>query len=267
MPLSGSAPESATPCSSDSIVAFAWSPDGQWLTYLVELPDWASNPAHAEFQWHLVSGGADRVIGTAPLWCHCGAGSDDNTLAVSFSADGKFVSLVDFLQFGSTVQIRRLDGSSVGVDIRRERNDPNPVTMGVWSGTDFFFRDSQGVQKWHAGAITQFLPGVAWLHPWASPAGGQIVYAARGSDGLGHVYVVDTVSGRGQQLSGQSRVGPVFLTARYVWYRGERLCTPNEPGICHSTTLTGKTYIFDLQSGAEWESRITAVADVWPHGV
>jgi hypothetical protein len=265
MPLSGSAPESATPCS-DSIVAFAWSPDGQSFTYLVELPDWASNPAHAEFQWHLVSGGADRVIGTAPLWCHCGAGSDNNTLAVGFSADGKFVSLVDYLQFGSTVQVRRLDGSSVGVDIRRERNDPNPVTMGVWSGIDFFFRDSQGVQKWHAGAITQFLPGVAWLHPWASPAGGQIVYAARGSDGLGHVYVVDTMSGRGQQLSGQPRVSPIFLTARYVWYRGERLCTPNESGICHSTTLTGKTYIFDLQSGAEWESRITAVADVWPHG-
>jgi hypothetical protein len=32
------------------------------------------------------------------------------------------------------------------------------------------------------------------------------------------------------------------------------------------TLPTGKTYIYDLQTGTETESRITAVYDVWPHG-
>jgi hypothetical protein len=263
--MAGSGPEAvAATCSGESIVEFAWSPDGQSFTYLVELADWTTDPPHA-FVWHLVSDGVDRIIGTAPVWCHCGAGSENSALAIGFSPNGQFVSLVDNLQTGSALQVRRLDGSPVGTDIRREGNDPSPVAMGVWSGADFFFRDSQGVWRWHEGAITQFLPGVAWLHPWASPAGGQILYGARGGDGLAHIHVVDTASGRSRQLSSQPRVGPIFLTPRYAWYRGERLCTSSDP-MCRATILTGKTYIYDLQTGTEWESRITAVADVWPLG-
>jgi hypothetical protein len=138
--------------------------------------------------------------------------------------------------------------------------------MGVWSGTDFFYRDPQGVQRWREGAVKQFLPGVGWLHPWASPVGGQIVYSVRGSDGLSRVSVVDTSTGQTRQLSSQPRSWPIFLTPRYVWYRGERLCQPDD-SICIKPIPTGKTYIYDLQSGTEWESVITTIADVWPHGV
>jgi hypothetical protein len=263
--MPGSGPESVVAaCGYDSIVAFRWSPDGRSFTYLLEDSDLA-NPAHA-FQWHLASGGVDRVIGTAPVWCHCGAGSIDNSLAVAFSPNGQFVSLVDFMQRGTSLQVRRLDGSLVGAEIRGEPNSPDMATWGVWSGTDLFYRDKAGVERWREGAAKQFLPGVAWTHPWASPTGDQMVYAVQGRDGLSHVSVVDTTNGRARLLSTAPRAAPVFLTPRYVWYVGERACGPNEPGICLGTTYSGKTYVYDLQTGTEWESVITAVADVWPHG-
>lgn len=266
MPISGSGAQLvAAWCAYANIASFGWSRDGQSFSYLLEPEDWITNLAQTEFQWHLVTGGVDRVIGTAPLWCHCGAGSENNSLAVQFSPNGQFVSLVDYLQRGTTLQVRRLDGSVAGAEIRRDRDDVNPVTMGVWSGTDLFFRDGARVERWHEGTITQFLPGIAWLHPWASPAGGQIVYAVRGGDGLAHVNVVDTGNRLTRQLSSQPRTMPIFLTPRYVWYRGERLCTPSD-AMCRTTALTGNTYIYDLQTDTEWESIITAVADVWPHG-
>jgi hypothetical protein len=251
-----------TVCGSASIVAFSWSPDGQSFTYVLEPAD---ESAHI-FEWHLVSLGVDRLIGLAPAWCHCGNGSEDVSLDVGFSPDGRLVSLVDSFSNGTNLQIRSLAGSLVGAEIRGDPSQQNPVTMGVWSGTDLFFRDMKGVEKWRGGAIVQFLPGVSWLHPRASPAGGQIVYAVRGGDGLAHINLVDTASGLSRQLSSQPRTLPMFLNARYIWYRGERLCASNEPGMCIKTTLTGKTYIYDLQTGTEWESIITDIADVWPHG-
>jgi hypothetical protein len=221
------------------------------------------NPAHA-FQWHLVSGGVDHVIGKAPTWCHCGAGSIDNSLTVAFSPNGQFVSVVDYMQGGANLQVRRLDGSLVGTEIRGEQNGPDMATWSVWSGADLFYRDRAGVETWREGAIKPFLPGVAWFHPWTSLKGDQIVYAVQGSDGLSRVSVVETATGRARQLSSQPRTYPVFLTARYIWYRGERLCTSSDP-ICRRAILTGTTYIYDLQNGTESESVITAVADVWPH--
>jgi hypothetical protein len=260
MPISGSGNEIlAIGCTTGGVVTFRWSADGQSFTYVLSDPD-----PGGLFRWHLVSGGIDREIGTAPIWCFCGGGSEDTSFAVGFSPSGQFVSLVDYVGRGTDLQVRRVDGSLVGSEIRGDQG-PKPVTMGVWSGADLFFRDSAGVERWHEGAIKQFLPGVAWLHPWASPNGGQFVYAVRGSDGFNHVNVVDTSTGQSRQLSSQPRTWPIFLSTRYVWYRGERLCTPND-GICTKTTFTGTTYIYDLQTGMESESIITDVADVWPHG-
>jgi hypothetical protein len=262
--LAGSGPEVvASGCGDDAIVVFGWSSDGQSFSYLTESSDLA-NPAHA-FQWHLVSRNGDRIIGTAPTWCHCGAGAEDMSLEVMFSPNGQFVSLVDYVLKGATLQVRRLDGSLVGAEIRSDQSNPNPPRMGVWSGKDLFFRDNQGVERWSNGDIKPFLPGVAWLHPWASPNGGQIVYAVRGTDGFARVSLVDTSNGRTRQLSSQPRTWPIFLTPRYVWYRGERACRANDP-ICRDATLSDTTYIHDLQTGTEWESIITNVADVWPHG-
>ena len=261
--VSGSSRISLTlACKPATIVTYRWSPDGQSFTYVLEPASWITD--FTPFEWHLVSGGADRVIGHAPAWCHCGSGSDEFSVDAGFSSDRRFVSLVDAFGAGSALQVRRLDGSVVGHDVRGDQSK-QMITMGVWSGTDLFFRDPKGVERWRDGTIKPFLSGVGWLHPSASPKGGQIVYAARGSDHLARVYVVDTTTGQRRQLLGQPRTSPIFLTSRYVWYRGERRCGQNEPGICNMSTLSGKTYIYDLNTGTEFESVITDIADVWPH--
>lgn len=250
-------------CGAPTIQAFGWSPDGQSFTYLVD-PGFGASPS--DFQWHLVSRSADRVIGNAPIWCYCGGNpSDDLSLQVGFSPNGQLASLVEHVTRSTDLQVRRFDGTSVGSEIRGDGSQ-NAVTWGVWSGIDLFFRDSQGVERWREGAIKAFLPGVAWFHPWASPGGGQIAYAVRGTDGFTHVNVVDTATGTTRQLSSQPRTEPYFLTSRYVWYKGERLCRPGDLGICRNTTTTGSTYIYDLQTGAEFDSIITDIMEVWPHG-
>jgi len=95
-------------------------------------------------------------------------------------------------------------------------------------------------------------------------SGGQITYAVRGTDGLPHVYLVDTGTRKVVQLTNTAAADPVFLSPGYVWYVGLQLCNPG----CgyDNLQLTGKTYIDDLQARTEAQSRITAVFDVWPHG-
>jgi hypothetical protein len=114
--------------------------------------------------------------------------------------------------------------------------------------------------------VSSFLPGVAWIKPQGSPAGGQIVYAVRDSAGWAHTQVVDTITGKTREIK-IARAQPVYLTSRYIWYQGERECAPSDG--CGPNPpfhpLSGKTYIYDLQAGTETESIITSVADVWPH--
>jgi Tol biopolymer transport system component len=264
-PLSGTGGELVLLTCDNSFLTFRWSPDGQSFAYVVET---ASESTYV-FEWHLVTRGVDRVMGTTPAWCHCGNGSEDFSIDTGFSPDGQILWLVDYVGRGTSLQIRRLDGSLVGSDIRGDKPWPSPLTMGVWSGTDLFFRDSQGVERWSSGAVRQFLPGIAWLHPEASPNGGQLVYAARGADGAAHVYVADTSNGQTKQLSSRQANSPFYLSSRYVWYQGERLCSIPAGDQCYfnvKSIPTGKTYIYDLQTGTESESIITDIADVWPHG-
>src|SRR5229473_1631316 len=83
---------------------------------------------------------------------------------------------------------------------------------------------------WKHGTVTPFLPGVAWIRPTASPTGGQITYAVRGTDGLPHVYLVDTGTRKVVQVTNTAAADPVFLSPGYVWYTGLQLCNP--PGSC-----------------------------------
>jgi hypothetical protein len=138
--------------------------------------------------------------------------------------------------------------------------------MGVWNGATLYFRESQGVEAWMGGAVTPFLPGVPWLEPMSSQDGTQIVFASIGSDALSYVSVVNIATRQTHELSTQPRNSPIFLSPRYVWYRGERLCTTSDSCPFSKTMLTGKTYIFDLLTGIEAESVIADIADVWPHG-
>jgi WD40-like Beta Propeller Repeat len=252
-PLSG-APR--TPIAGGAKGFFTWSPDGKTAAYLSSGATGSRPPMHL----HLVSGGKDRIVNTMPglpavFGCESQACGDGWDFHLSYSPDGGFITWAQ-----SVTDVFRM-WTAAGVDV----TPSTPfVNMSVWSGASLYFNDSKDVKVWRNGVVSTFLPGVAWIRPKASPGGSQIVYETRNAAGVSRTYVVDTVTAKVRQLGGTYRAEPTFLTARFIWYKGERYCNLNEC-FAGSALPTGKTYIYDLQTGTETESIITGVADVWPH--
>jgi hypothetical protein len=240
--------------------AGVWSPDGGAVLFTT-----AVDPSKTTV--HQLRAGQDQVLGTVP---GVGVGGCETISSCEipnfldfrllYSPDGSMVSLVTTGFSGSSFRV----WSSTG--ILASSSDAQGPTFSEWSGTSLYFRDANGVEVWHSGVVSPFLPGVGWVKPRASSAGGQIVYTVRDSRGWGHVYVVDTATKKVRELK-SARTDAVFLTSRYVWYQGERACTAAEACGAHppSHPLSGKTYIYDLQTGTETQSIITSVSDVWPH--
>jgi hypothetical protein len=238
---------------------FDWSPDGTALAYL--------NQTDSGSELHLLRGGVDRSLGPIPDTGGGGCESIEGCaiansvdFRLSYSPDGAFISVV-FNGFGKSVfRIWSSDGTPL------KSSDSEGATMSVWSGTGLYFRDQGGVQVWRGSSVSTFLPGVVWIRPHGSPAGGQVIYLSRDADGWGHASVVDTTTRVARELKAH-RSEPVFLTSRYVWYLGERDCAPADACGPHPPfhPASGKTYIYDLRDGTETESVITSVADAWPH--
>jgi hypothetical protein len=259
-PVGGSATRMPPPF--PGIGAFAWSPDGNTLVFV---HGEASAPSGSDVTlWQnggftplgsipfLGGGGCESISGcTLPNWLD---------YRLLYSPDGAQISLV-INSFGASVfRVWSADGKLLKSD------DSSGVTMSAWSGKVLYFRDANGVSAWRDGTISTFLPGVAWIKPSASPAGGMLVYSVRDSDGWAHTYVVDTATASTRELK-KARTSARFLTSRYIWYQAERDCQPEDqcgpsPAI---HPLSGKTYIYDLQDGTEAESIITDLYDVWPH--
>ncbi|TMD11500.1 MAG: hypothetical protein E6I27_03855 [Chloroflexi bacterium] len=255
-PLAG-APK--TVVSGQVVGLFGWSPDGSSVVYTTE--------SAAGMDVHQLTAGVDRVLGSAPSGgvggCETIAGcaiANSLDFRLVYSPDGTYVSLVVSGFAPSTFRLWSADGKLV------RSTDAQGTTMSVWSGGTLYFRDAGGVEMWRNGAVSNFLPGVAWIRPKASPDGGKIVYAARDSSGWAHSYVVDTTTREIREIK-TARAEPIFLTSRYIWYRGERACV--ETDLCGPQPPThpssGTTYIYDLQNGTETETAITSVSDVWPH--
>ncbi len=232
---------------------FDWNADGSAVVYTTQSDSGAS--------LHQLSAGHDMAIGTLPMesavGCESQSCADGWDSRLSYSPDGASISLLRNIS-SFVFRIWTSDGRLV------KTFDSQLATMSAWSGKSLYFRDDKGVEVWRDGAISLFLPGVAWIRPKASPSGGQIAYEARDSAGLAHVYVVDTGTAKVRDL-GKGRAEPVFITSSWIWYEGERLCISGDQCPVAPTILTGKTYIYDLQDSSETESRITTVYDVWPH--
>jgi hypothetical protein len=216
---------------------------------------------------HLLKAGRDQVLGSIPGGgsggCESIAGcSIANSLdfRLLYSPDGTKISLVALGFTGSVFRIWSSDGKLLS------SSDAQGPTMSAWSGSSLYFRDANGVEVWRDGATSLFLNRQTWIGPKGSPSGGQIVYVVRDSSGWGHTIVVNTTNLLLRELK-KGRVNPVFLTSRYIWYQGERACVAADA--CGAKPpllpLSGKNYIYDLQTGTETESTITSVSDIWPH--
>lgn len=237
---------------------FDWSPDGTAAVYI-------SSDGEKSALRQVVNG-LDQKLADLPRFpavdCESQGCADNWFFNIALSADGSLISLIE--SFGgpqTTFRIFKRDGTPVfdgGAD--------SGATMAVWSGESLYFRDAQGVQVWRGGnTFSSVLPRVAWIYPKASPGGGQILFTVRDASGLPRVEILDTASSSVRQLSGGAD-RPAFLTSRYVWYEGIRLCGSSDQCPFTPVTPTGKTYVFDLQTGIASGSIITEVMDTWPHG-
>jgi hypothetical protein len=251
MPLSGS-PKTVVAKATKGIGLFAWTVDGRTAGYMTA------------DGLHVVSGGRDQVFGQ-PLPVPAGGyGCESQVCADSwdgrllFSPDGAYISLVVVSGPVTGFKLWSSDGRLMSLP------KAQGGTMSVWSGRSLYFRDAGGVQAWTDGVTSAFLPGVQWVRPNSSPAGGAIVYETRDASGVAHVHLVDTNTKKFRELKA-GRSEPAFLTSRYVWYQGERLCLASDQCVVGPTVPTGNYYIYDLQTGVEYNSVITQVFDVWPH--
>jgi len=254
--LAGPSTTAVAPC----VGFYDWSPDGTTAVYLTQ--------SDSALALHQVKAGEDRVMDSMPPVPAAGCGSqtcaDRFDYRLYFSPDGAFISLV--VNWGGPgFRLWKTDGILVKSIDASSLAGAEPPTMSAWSGKGLYFRDANGVEVWRDGAISPFLPGVKWIRPKASPGGGQIVYGARDSAGWAHSYLVDINSTKVRDL-GKGRSEPAFLTPSLIWYKGERSCVPADScDPSRPVIASGTTYIYDLQDGTETESRITSVADVWPH--
>ena len=244
-----------------NVFDYAWNSDGSNVVYVTDKNDLSVQ------ELRRISGGIDRVIAIVekpiPI-TGCVACSDNADLRLGYSPDGRYISLVGW----GTFEVWSADGTLIsGPSV-----GGSGATMSVWSGTGLYFRNDDGVQVWRGGVVSTVLPGVTWIRPKASPSGGEIIYQARDTQGQAHVFLLDTSTSKSTSVVGTERMEPAFLTARFVWYAGEVVCPESEG--CYrtgyqwatATKPTGVTYIYDMQTATETQSKITSVLDVWPHG-
>jgi len=239
------------------LVQFAWAPDGSALVYILQPPTPGAGMA-----LHLLKAGRDRVLATMPAMPGVGCeqqciGEDTWDFSLLYSLDGTYISLTDSI-VNPVFRVWKADGTQLN------KVDSEMRSWSVWSGDALYFHGASGVSLWRNGTVTQFLPGKNWIRPDASPSAGQIIYDARDSSGWLHVYLVETSTAKIFEIK-KARGGPVYLTARFIWYGGQRACVASDNCAAFPTTGDGKTYIYDLLNSTEAESIITSVADTWPH--
>ncbi len=256
MPLSGS-PQTLVSKSGQSVGLFAWSPTGSTVAYLVHTSSGAA--------LHLLSAGHDRAVaGSIPnvpaTGCESEFCGETWDLRLSYSPDGAYISLVESIANANAFRLWSSDGRLL------ISSDSWSRSMSIWSGHALYFPGAKGgIDMWRDGITSSFLPGVNWIRPNASSAGGQIVYETKDAQGWAHTFVVDTATRTVRELK-KARSGPAFLTSRYIFYSGQRACVKSD--YCPSgwtVVRSGKTYIYDLNTGTETDSVITQVFDVWPH--
>ncbi|MEP6753587.1 MAG: hypothetical protein ABI959_12660 [Candidatus Dormiibacterota bacterium] len=237
---------------------YAWSPDAKTLTYL--------SSDSTGVAWHLLSAAGDLTLSRFGPMPGRGVDPESDDGMTGFSADGQYVALENTFTGADSAsalfQVVRLSDHKL-VYSRRDG------TMATWSGSGahLYFRTIAGLESWDPKAGAQnVVPGLAWIHPWASADGLRIAYTA--SDGTGNHQVGYL------RLTDQSPVGivwmfkhpgtkAVFLNSTLVWYAEEASCAQAQCGL-GGPPQTGRTFLVDLVVQSERPSVDTAVFDSWP---
>jgi dipeptidyl aminopeptidase/acylaminoacyl peptidase len=237
---------------------YAWSPDGQKLTYL--------SSDSTGVTWHLLSAAGDKTLASLGTTPPRGVNLDNDDVMVGFSADGQYVAVE------STFTTQKGGGATAPAIQIVKLSDLKQVymradgTMATWgaSGARFYFRTTGGVLVWEpTGKVQTVNPGVQWIRPWPSADGIHITFTSLNPQGNHVVGILDTGGGPVAQATAEPRANPGFLTSTLIWYAGETRCTTTTPCGLGGPALTGTTYLYDI-AGVESGSIDTAFFDSWP---
>jgi len=241
---------------------YAWSPDGNTLTYL------------SSTDWRVRSAAGDLSLGRLGTMPGYNFNVDSDSEMVGFSADGQYVALDQSVmpqqnpyRPASLFQVVRLSDHKLVYS----RTDG---AMATWAANSarLYFRTSSGIQAWDPSSGVQVVaPGLAWINPWPSADGKTIVYStvdAKGNHFPNYLRLTDQPVTL-VQLSVLPQAGAGFLKSTLVWYAGEQVCGPTVQCGYNETNLngpppTGLTYIHDLATGTVSTSIIATFIDSWP---
>ena len=240
---------------------FAWSPDGNALTYF------------SSTEWRLRSAAGDVVLSRLGRDLGYNFNSDVDSRTVGFSADGQYVAVdmsinqgVNTIQKASLFKIVRVS------DLRLvySRSDGSMATW-AGSGANLYFRTASGLEAWDPiNGARLIAPGLGWINPVPNADGTRIAYMLASGNGYHAVreVLLTDQSLHPVTLSTLHRTGIAFLNPTLVWYAEEATCNET-PCRCDDAycepLLSGKTYVNDLLTGVVSSSLVTSVADVWPH--
>jgi hypothetical protein len=225
---------------------------------------------------HVTTAAGDRAVATlpratAPLGA-CGARPVESD---AYSASGRYFYVLDRnpqMSYESGPPLNSLlviDGAQALLQVTPPPGgwapDAEP-SMPVWSPVSDTLYYVQGGQVWTwdpATGARPFLPGVSWCYPTISADGRYLAYAARRSDGLYDVDLLDLTSGQVPHAIGKGpRNLPAFLNSSLVWYM-----TWNSPQCGEGYAgyiVVGQPLIYDTHDGSEASSGLDWVFQVWP---
>ena len=247
---------------------FAWSPDGNRLTYI------SSN------RWHVRSATDDVVLSALGNDLGYNFNPDVTSRMVGFSADGQYVALDQSIasapkknadgsfsmQAGALFKVVRLSDTKL---VYSRKNG----TMAAWAGggAHLYFRVDSGLAEWDPiNGARLVVPGLAWINPVAGADAMRIAFEtvnAKGNHFAGQLRLTDQTL-QAIPLSKLPRMNVTFLNPTLVWYAGESACSGLCPGYGETSDgppLSGRTYLHDLITGSISPSVDTAVVDSWPH--
>jgi hypothetical protein len=245
---------------------FAWSPDGNSLTYFTST-DWRIRTAAAD-------------VALSPLGKDLGYNfnRDTDSRMVGFSADGHYVAIDMSIDQGVT-------STAGGYTIQKAAlfevvriSDKNVVysrsdgTMATWAGAgaSLYFRTGSGLEEWDSvNGARLIAPGLGWTNSVPSSDGQRIAYLLASSIGYhsANDMVLTAQALQPTTLSSLHRTDIAFLKPTLVWYAEEAPCNDTpcrcDDAICEPQ-LSGNTYVHDLVTGQVSASVVTSVRDVWP---
>src|SRR5258708_5198685 len=202
---------------------YAWSPDGQKLTYL------ASDTTGVT--WHLLSAAGDKTLASLGMTPARGVALDNDDIMVGFSADGQYVAVE------STFTTQKGGGASAPAIQIVRLSDLKQIymradgTMATWgaTGASFYFRTTAGLLVRDAtGKDHPANPALQWIRPWPSADGTHITFSSLNPQGNHVVGILDTGGGPVAQATSEPRANPGLLTSTLLWHPGETPC-PGPP--------------------------------------